>query len=190
MAQCRSMKLQAREMYCHSPFDLNFGSGLGNINYLYSCVGQCKGMGPCVTPYPTPNSYADTNLQGEGVQGWGFWEEIRWRVEPSSIGSVFLKKKPGKHVCPVSYVRTQQEGIMFDAESNHPETMLVPPSFQPPWQRDKFLLLLNYRRENILSSQSAPRQPALSSFLFSCEICHGNRGLSYWPIEKKYYEKA
>lgn len=47
----------------------------------------------------------------------------------------------------LSPVRTQQEGIMFDAESNHPETMLVHPSFQPPRQRDKFLLLLNYRRE-------------------------------------------
>jgi len=42
MAQCRSMKLQAREMYCHSPFDLNFGSGLGNIIYLYIALANAK----------------------------------------------------------------------------------------------------------------------------------------------------
>ena len=64
-----SIQLQTLGMSYHSPLDLSFGEGLGSSIYLYSSAGQWEeGVDICVSPYPTPSSYVEANLQGKGIQ--------------------------------------------------------------------------------------------------------------------------
>lgn len=117
-----SIQLLSWRMSYHSPLDLSFGEGLGSSIYLYSSAGQWEeGVNICVNPYPTPSSYVEANLQGEGIQRWCVCEVIRWKVEPSWTRS--YKRGPGENACPFSHVKTQQEGTKCDTASNHPETL-------------------------------------------------------------------
>lgn len=174
-----SIQLLSRRMSYHSPLDLSFGEGLGSSIYLYSNAGQWgEGVNICVNLYPTPSSYVEANLQGEGIQRWCVWEVIRWKVEPSWTRS--YKRGPGENACPFSHGKTQKEGTMYDTEATSWDTDWVGHLHHLSlWDRGTNFCCfwITWVQVSCHSSMHEDSQPFLFPFRYGL-ICHGDHGLS------------